>query len=151
MPIQVTIVTQERELFSGEAESVLIPGVVGEMGVLPRHAPLLSLLTSGELIVRKKDGTEEIFAVHGGVVEVMPESVIVLADVAERSDEIDIDRAERARRRAEKMLKEGPPPDPGEAAAFEAALRRAEVRIKVARRMRPHRESQILRTGGDED
>lgn len=136
MPIDVRIVTQERLLYEGQADMVIVPGVEGEMGILPHHAPLLSRLAFGMLRLKRHDGEELGFSVHGGVVEVQPDRVIVLADVAERSDEIDLGRATAARERAVKMLEEGPPPDPGAAAAFEAALKRAEVRIKVARRMK---------------
>ncbi|GAB4441376.1 MAG: F0F1 ATP synthase subunit epsilon [Anaerolineae bacterium] len=135
MPIKVEIVTQERVLYEGEAEMVIVPGSEGEMGILPHHAPLLSTLGYGELRIKTKAG-EEYFAIFGGVVEVQPDRVTILADTAERSDEIDLSRAEAARERAAKMLEKGPPADPGDAAAFEASLKRAEMRLKVAKHRR---------------
>ncbi len=140
MPIKVEIVTQERMLYEGEADMVIVPGSEGEMGILPHHAPLLSTLGYGELRLKSaKD--EESFTIFGGVVEVQPDRVTILADTAERSEEIDLSRAQQARDRAARMIQEGPPADPGAIAAFEAALKRAELRIKVARQrggqMRP--------------
>lgn len=140
MPLDVRIVTQERLLYQGEADMVIVPGIEGELGILPNHVPLLSRLDYGVLRL-KRDGEEEIFTVFGGVVEVQPSRVIVLADVGERSDQIDLERAQAARDRMKETLEEGPPPDPGETAAFEAALQRAELRIRVARRTRRQQRS----------
>ncbi len=145
MPLEVKIITQERQLYEGEADMVILPGIEGEMGILPHHAPLLSRLTIGMLRLRHND-EEHLYAIHGGIVEVQPDRVVVLADMAERSDEIDEERAEAAKERIDEMLKEGPPADPGETAAFEAALRRAEVRLKVAHRRRHHPGSVSIRT-----
>lgn len=131
MPIEVEIITQERVLFQGEADMVILPGSEGEMGILPRHAPLLSTLGYGALRL-KTAGSEQFFTIYGGVVEIQPFRVTVLADVAERSEDIDIERAQAARDRAARMLHEGAPADPGQAAALEAALKRAEIRLKVA-------------------
>ncbi len=133
MKLRLSIVTPEREVFSGEVDSLLAPGSQGQMGILPRHAPLITALTEGELIAR--EGEEElIFAIHGGYMQVLPDQVVVLADVAERAEEIDEERAEAARRRAEELLKREPPPE--ERAAAVAALRRSLVRLRVARRRR---------------
>jgi len=135
----LSIVTPERELFTGEVDSVLAPGMDGEMGILPRHAPLIAALKEGVLIARQ--GEEEmVFAVHGGYMQVLPDRVIVLADVAERAEEIDIERAEAARRRAEELLKKEPPPEMRAEAI--AALRRSLVRLRVARRRRYRIESE---------
>ncbi len=135
MPIRCEIVTQDRRLFEGEVDIVVAPGTEGEMGILPHHAPLLSTLKYGALRVRHH-GREEVFAIAGGILEVQPDLVTVLADVGEHVEEIDIARAEAARKRAEEMLKEGPPPSPQAYLALEAALRRSTLRLEVARRYR---------------
>lgn len=134
MGLRLDVVTPERELFSGEVDSVLAPGAEGQLGILPLHAPLITVLAEGELIARQ--GEEEfIFAIHGGYMQVLQNRVIVLADVGERAEEIDIERAEEARRRAEELLKKEPPPEERTAALL--ALRRSLVRLRVARRQRP--------------
>ena len=144
------IVTQDRPLFSGEVDMVVAPGSEGVLGILPHHTPLLTTLSYGILII-KRSGREAAFAIAGGIMEVLPHRVTVLADIAERSDEIDIERAHAARERADEMLTEGPPPDPGSAAAFEAQLRKAEVRIKVARRARQRQPGSVsIRTPNEE-
>jgi F-type H+-transporting ATPase subunit epsilon len=135
MPIQVEIVTQERTVFSGEVDAVNLPGSEGRLGILPNHSPLLTTLGYGEVIVRK-DGQEDYYAVGGGFAEVQPEKVIVLADSAERSDEIDLDRAMTARMQAEKMMEEGVPEDPERYAQIRASLQRAQIRINVSQRRR---------------
>jgi len=135
MPIKVEIVTQERTVFSGDVDSVNLPGSEGRLGILPNHSPLLTTLSYGEVIVRK-DGQEDYYAVGGGFAEVQPEKVIVLADSAEHSNEIDLDRAQQARNRAEKMMKEGVPEDPERYAQIQASLQRAQIRINVAQRRR---------------
>jgi F-type H+-transporting ATPase subunit epsilon len=122
-------------VWEGDADIVIVPGVMGEMGILPDHAPLLSTLRYGILKVRHKN-QEEIFTVAGGVIEVQPDVVTVLADSAENVAEIDIARAEEARKRAEKMLEEGPPPDSDTYLRMEAALRRSNLRLEAARRYR---------------
>ena len=135
MTIKVQIITQEREVYNDEVDIVVAPGVEGEMGILPNHAPLISTLNYGELRLRK-DGVEEHFAIGGGVLEVRPDKVIVLADSAETADDIDIARAEEARQRAADYMREGPPTDPAAYAQLEAALRRSDVRLRVAKRRR---------------
>jgi len=122
-------------VFEGDVDIVIAPGVMGEMGILPNHAPLLSTLQFGILRVRHKGG-EEVFTIAGGVIEVQPDIVTVLANAAENVAEIDIARAEEARSRAEKYLKEGPPPDTESYLAMEAALRRSNLRLEAARRYR---------------
>ncbi len=130
--IRLDIVTAERVVLSEEVEYISAPGIDGVLGILPRHAPLLTALTVGEL--RYKKGTQELsFAIGGGFMEVRPDHVTVLADVAESADEIDEQRAEAARKRAQELLKEKPRGDV-EFARIEQALRRAELRLKVARR-----------------
>ncbi len=133
MPMRCAIVTQDRQLFEGEADMVVAPGTEGIMGILPNHAPLLTTLAFGELIVRHGE-EQEIFAVAGGVMEVQPDAVVVLADSGEHVAEIDEQRAEKARLRAEELLAEGPPPDTDEYLAIQAALRRSELRLSTARK-----------------
>lgn len=135
MPIRCEIVSQDRTVFEGDADIVILPGVNGDMGILPNHSPLLSTLRYGILKVRKGD-EEEVFTVAGGIAEVQPRLVTVLADVAENVKEIDISRAEAARQRAEEMLKKGPPPDSDTYMKMEAALRRSNLRLEAARRFR---------------
>jgi F-type H+-transporting ATPase subunit epsilon len=135
MPIRCEIVSQDRMVWEGDADIVIIPGTEGEMGILPRHAPLLSTMKFGILKVRAQ-GREEVFAVSGGIVEVQPDIVTVLADAAENVEEIDVARAEAARERAEEFLKAGPPPDTDAFLAMEAALRRSNLRLEAARRYR---------------
>jgi F-type H+-transporting ATPase subunit epsilon len=110
MTIRCEIVSQDRQVFAGDADMVIVPGVQGEMGILPNHAPLLSTLKLGILRV-KYQGQEQIFTIAGGVIEVQPDLITVMADVAENVLEIDVSRAEDAKRRAEELLKQGPPPD----------------------------------------
>ncbi len=135
MPIRCEIVSQDRMVWEGDADIVVVPGTAGEMGILPNHAPLLSTLKYGILKVRSK-GKEEVFTVAGGIIEVQPDLITVLADSAENVEEIDVARAEAARRRAEALLKEGPPPDTDAYLRLEAALRRSNLRLEAVRRFR---------------
>jgi F-type H+-transporting ATPase subunit epsilon len=135
MPIRCEIVSQDRMVWEGDADIVVVPGVAGEMGILPDHAPLLSTLKYGILTVRTK-GQEEVFTVAGGVIEVQPKLITILADSAENVAEIDVARAEEARKRAEGLLKEGPPPDTDAFLKLEAALRRSNLRLEAVRRFR---------------
>lgn len=135
MPIRAEIVSQDRPVFSGEVDILVAPGVDGEMGILPHHSPLLTTLKPGVLRVRY-GREEEVFAISGGVMEVRPDIVTVLADAAERADEIDVARAEAARRKAEETLKQGLPPNSDAYLAAESALRRSGLRLQVARRRR---------------
>lgn len=135
MPIRCEIVSQDRMVFEGDVDIVVLPGSAGEMGILPHHAPLLTTLQYGIIKVRTK-GKEEIFTVAGGVAEIQPDIVTVLADAAENVAEIDLDRAESARNRAEEMLKRGVPPDTDTYLAVEAALRRSNLRLNAVRRYR---------------
>ena len=113
MPIRCEIVSQDRMVWEGDADIVVVPGVGGEMGILPNHAPLLSTLKFGILKVRRR-AEEELFTIAGGVIEVQPDLITVLADSAENVAEIDVARAEDARKRAQEILKEGPPRDTDE-------------------------------------
>src|SRR4029453_304133 len=103
VPLLLEIVTPERLAFSGEVDSVQLPGVGGELGVLPHHAPLVSLLGVGELRIRK-GGSEETFAVAGGFLQVRPDKVVVMAETADMASEIDLEKAQEARREAERAL-----------------------------------------------
>lgn len=134
MPIQCDIVTQERTVFSQEVASISLPGTEGRMGVLPNHSALLTTLAFGDVWVRHVDGEEEHFAIGGGYAEVQPDKVIVLADSAEQAEEIDLERAERARERAEQAMKEGVVDDPDRYAQIQASLMRAQIRLDVGRR-----------------
>lgn len=136
MAIQVDIVTPERMLFSEEVDMVTLPGVGGQMGILRGHAPLLSTLDIGEIVLHKGANTEYI-VVAGGVVEVRPDKVTILADIAEQAEEIDVDRAEAARERARRALEEGVPAE--HRPVMLAALRRSNLRLRVAQRRRTHR------------
>jgi len=134
MGIRIDIVTAERLVFSGDADLVVVPGVDGEMAILPHHASLMTMIQPGE--VRIKMGTEEYYlAVSGGFLEVKPERITILADAAERADEIDIARAEAAKRRAEERLTSRTAAEVSGISA-EAALRRALIRLRVAQKKR---------------
>jgi F-type H+-transporting ATPase subunit epsilon len=135
--VKLDIVTAEKVVYSGEVDIILAPGGEGVLGILPHHAPLMTTLKPGELVARK--GSEEYcMAISGGYLEVLPDRVIVLADEAERAEEIDIARAEAARKRAQEQLAH--PASQMEAAAAEAALRRAIARIEVADRVKKRRK-----------
>jgi F-type H+-transporting ATPase subunit epsilon len=136
--IRLEIVTAERVVYSEDVDLVAIPGVEGELGILPRHTPLLTMLKPGELRI-KKGGEEIAMAVSGGFVEVRPEKIIVLADAAERADEIDEARAEAARQRVTAALSEKKREDV-DFARMEAALQRSLVRLKVAQRRKKSRQ-----------
>jgi len=126
--LRLDIVTAERVVYSDDVDLVVAPGIEGQLGILPHHAPLMTTLQVGELQV-KKGGEEFSLAIHGGFLEVRPDRVIVLADAAERAEEIDIAQAEEAKRRAEEELKHHPPEV--DATRTEAALRHALTRLKV--------------------
>ncbi len=137
MSIRLDIVTAERAVYSEDVEMVIAPGVQGQLGILPRHTPLMTTLQAGELRI-KKDGQEVSLAISGGFLEVRPDKVVVLADSAERADEIDVSRAEEARSRAQERLNEqGKGVDE---ARTEASLGRSLVRLKVADMARRRRK-----------
>lgn len=133
---RLEVVTAERLVFSDDVNIVLAWGTEGQLGILPHHAPLMTMLLPGDLLIRK-DNEEQYLAISGGFLEVRPDKVIVLADACERAEEIDVTRAEAAKRRAEEILKARAPEL--DAAIAEAALRRSLARLKVAekRRRRP--------------
>jgi len=131
--LKFEIVTAERVVYTDEVDVVIAPGIDGQLAILPNHAPLLTMLQPGDLTVRKEGEEADIF-VSGGFLEVMQNRVTVLADTAERAEEIDMGRAEEARRRAEERLRLRP--EYADLARAEAALKRALMRIKVAQRRR---------------
>ena len=135
MPIRCEIVSQDRTVFQGDADMVILPGAAGEMGILPHHAPVLTTLKYGVIRVRQM-GVDRVFAVAGGVAEVQPDLVTVLADAAENVDEIDVKRAQFAKKRAEEALAKGVPLEADALLHVEAALRRSNLRLDVARRYR---------------
>ena len=132
--IQLQIVTPERELAEEEVDEVSIPGKEGYLGVLPGYAPLLTELQSGTLAYRQ-DGNKHYVAIHSGFAEVLPDRVIVLADIAERAEDIDVERAERDRQQAEEYLKAHSESD-ADVESTRAELHRATCRLETARQMR---------------
>ena len=135
--IKLDVVTAERAVYSDNVDLVIAPGIEGQMGIMAQHTPLMTMMQPGELIARK--GKEEFsLAVSGGFLEVRPDRVIVLADSAERADEIDIARAEEAKKRAEQRLEDKLTPEVDNFRA-EAALRRSLIRLKVATKRKQRR------------
>ena len=130
---RLEIATAERMVFAGEVNEVVVWGIEGQLAILPYHAPLMTMLQPGDVLIRRGN-EEEYLAISGGFLEVRPDRVIILADACERAEEIDIARAEAAKRRAEEILKERP--SQIDAAAAEAALRRSLARLKVVERRR---------------
>jgi F-type H+-transporting ATPase subunit epsilon len=146
MPIRCEIVSQDRTVFEGDVDSVVLPGTEGEMGILPHHSPLLTTLKFGVVKVRKA-GHEQLFTVAGGVAEIQPEIVTVLADAAEDVEEIDLARAEAAKRRAEEALAQVEPGNVERILAIEASLRRSNLRLEAARRYRGRADRSPRPTG----
>jgi F-type H+-transporting ATPase subunit epsilon len=130
---RLEIVTAERMVYSDDIDALVAWGVEGQLGILPHHAPLMTMLQPGDLMIRKGK-EEEYLAITGGFLEVRPDKVIILADACERVDEIDIARAEEAKKRAQETMKAAPLS--ADAAAAEAALRRSLARLKVAEKRR---------------
>ena len=134
MPLRLDIVTAEREVLREDGlDAVIAPGSEGELGILPRHAALMTTLDAGELRARR--GTEElVLAISGGFLEVRDDVVTVLADTAEQAEDIDVTRAQEARRRAEETLRNRPADV--DMATARASLQRALLRLRVAERRR---------------
>src|SRR6185295_2598782 len=128
MPLQLEIVSPERRAFTDEVDMVIVPGIDGQLGILPHHTRLITALGTGELRI-KKGGTEQSLLISGGFVEVRPDKVVVMADLAEHSDEID-----EARKRAEAELEQAK--DPVDIARVRAALQTALMRERIATRRR---------------
>jgi F-type H+-transporting ATPase subunit epsilon len=133
MPLQLEIVTPERRAFTDEVDMVIVPGIDGQLGILPHHTRLISALGTGELRI-KQGGTEQVMLISGGFVEVRPDKVVVMADVAERSDEIDAARAVEARKQAEADLEAAQ--EQQDMARVRAALQTALMRERIATRRR---------------
>ena len=145
MPIRCEIVSQDKEIYTGDVDIVVLPGTGGIMGILPNHAPLLTTLNFGVVQVRFGD-EEENFTVAGGVAEIQPDIVTVLADRAENIEEIDIARAEATQARAKEYMEQGPPPDSDRYLMMSAALQRSNLRldaVKHYRRAKPKAQSHL--------
>ena len=132
MPVPVRVVSVERLLFEGEADFVRTRSLEGDLGILPRHSPLLAVLAPGELRIDKAGGGSEHIFIGGGFLEVLPERVTVLADVAEHAHEISLERAEESRRQIAERLA-GQVSDEGERRSLEQELVMAEERLRLAR------------------
>ena len=128
------IITAERQVYSDEVDMVIAPGIEGQLGILPKHAPLITMLKAGELTIRK-NGEDIFVAVSGGFMEVLGNRISVLADACERSDEIDEERAQQAMQKAQERLAHHDSDMEPEAAL--ASLQRAQVRLNLVRRHRP--------------
>lgn len=135
MTIRCEIISQDRTVFQGDVDIVVLPGAAGEMGILPHHAPVLAILKYGVIRIRHH-GREELFTVAGGIAEVQPDIVTILADAAENVEEIDIVRAKAAKKRAEEALANVKPEDQDTYLLMEAALRRSNLRLDAVRRYR---------------
>jgi F-type H+-transporting ATPase subunit epsilon len=135
MSIKCDIVSQDRMVFSGEAEMVLIPGSEGVMGILPNHTPVLTTFNFGIItVITKKD--RNYFTVAGGIAEVQPDLITILADAAENVEELDESRAERAKERAENLLNENSSADSKDLDALRFALRRSTFRLDAIKRFK---------------
>lgn len=132
--LRVEVVSAEKALYSGNATMVVAPASQGEIGILPRHTPLLTGLRPGTLKVIKEDGEEEYLFVAGGVLEVQPDKVTVLADVAERSEDLDEARIQEARQAAEKALQAGA--QGMDYAKAQAELAHAVAQLELLRKIR---------------
>ncbi len=143
--MQLVVVVPERELFDGEVQSVRFNTVVGQIEVLPKHMPLMTQLEEGELVAQTGEESYY-FAVHGGFAEITPTRVVILADSAERAEEIDLARAERAREEARKALEAARenPLTPEDEKRLRERMRRAETRLKI---VKMRRKSQPPRMG----
>lgn len=135
--IHVDIVSAEGEMFSGEAAMVIAPGVLGELGIAPRHAPLLTTLKAGEVRVHAEGHDEQVFYVGGGVLEVQPNRVTVLADTAARARDLDEAEAQAAKTRAEELVRTRT--DKQEIAEAQAELLRAVAQLRAIERLRKKR------------
>ena len=130
--MRLDFVSQDHMVFTGEVREITAPGAEGVLGILPRHAPLITVLNPGEVVVKRDGEPDLFFAVSGGWMEVMPNHVTILARTAERSDEIDVQRAEAARARAAELLAQGVEREAR--VGLEMQIRRSEIRMRVGRR-----------------
>jgi F-type H+-transporting ATPase subunit epsilon len=142
MPIRCEVVSQDRLVYQGDVDIVNLPGLEGDMGIMPNHSPVLTLLRYGVISIKSKT-EEQFFTVAGGVAEVQPDQVTILADAAENVDEIDIQRAESARKRAEEYLLKMPQSEKEteDFLAIQAALRRSNLRLDAARKFKTKKKS----------
>jgi len=140
--IKFKIVTPERTVFEEEVDQATLPVADGEVTILPNHRSYIASLKAGEIML-KKDGQEIDMAISGGFIEFDKNNLVVLADTAERAEEIDIKRAEEARKKAEQLKKEKVIMDESEFARVAAAVEKEMARIKVARKHRTKRSMQI--------
>lgn len=131
--ITLSIATAERETYSGEADYVVAPSTEGQVTILPRHAALMTTLMPGELRFRNDDGLEQSIALAGGFMEVLNDQVTILADAAERADEIDLQRADEAIQRARQRIASHAADVDIERAL--ASMRRGQTRVRIARRV----------------
>ncbi len=136
--IRCEVVTAERTVFAEDVDMVVAPGIEGQLGILPHHAPLITALTFGELILHREGQEDEFIAIGGGFMEVGPAHVTILADSAERAEEIDEERAQAAQQRAAELMAQEHKEDEDFIRA-EAALRRSMLRLKVSKRRRRRR------------
>ena len=134
MTVHVDIVSAEAAIFSGLATMVFAPGVMGELGIMPRHAPLLTKIKPGEVRIRTEDGNEEFFYVSGGMLEVQPHGVTILADTAARAKDLDEAAAQAAKERAEQVIKDHK--GDMDLAEAEAQLAEAIAQIKAIQSLR---------------
>lgn len=135
VPVHLRVVSVEVSLFEGDADFIIANGAEGELGILPRHAPLLTSLKPGPLVIRHGGG-EDLLFVGGGFLEVLPDRVTVLADVAERAEDISEEAAERARREIQERMVGAHELTEQERLDMEAALAAAEARLRMARMRR---------------
>ena len=134
--IRFEFIAQERILVQDDVNMVIAPGAAGVIGILPKHAPLMAVIAPGELVVKKDGQPDRFYAVGGGFIEVRPDKVILLARSGEAAEEIDLQRGQEARQRAEQLLAEGVGDSEERRRLAEQALRRSTVRLKVAERRR---------------
>ncbi len=134
MPMRCEVVSVERLVYDDSVDMVLAPGIDGELGILPHHAALMTALAPGEVVIRKAGQEEVHLAVGGGFLEVRPDRVMILADSAEMAEEIDVERAEAARQRAQARLSEHPAGV--DLVRAEYALKRSQIRLKIAQKRR---------------
>ena len=134
--IRLEIVTPEKMVFSEDVDAIQAWGVEGQLGILPHHAPLMTMLQPGDLVIRR-GSQEELLTISGGFLEVRPDKVVILADACERAEEIDEARAEEAKRRAQEALKTAA--TEVDTAAAVASLRRSLARLKTAGKIRRKR------------
>ena len=141
MPTHLQIIALDKIAYEDDVDIVVLPGEEGQLGVLPRHARIVTLLQPGEVLARKA-GEETALAISGGFAQIGPDSVTILSDAAEYAEDIDMDRAEQARRRAEERLTDRRPTPELDMARAESALLRSMARIRVAERIAARRRRQ---------